>query len=151
VLLVGALTAMLGVLLNLILGLSRVVLAMARRGDVFAPLAALDKSATTPYRAVLAVAVVIGGLVTIGNVRTTWSFSAFSVLIYYALTNLAAWRMPQHERRYPRWIAGLGLGCSLALAFWVERRIWFVGIGLIALGLLWHHVRLRARPRASER
>jgi APA family basic amino acid/polyamine antiporter len=37
---------------------------------------------------------VIAGLALLGNVKTTWSFSAFTVLIYYAITNLAALRMP---------------------------------------------------------
>jgi basic amino acid/polyamine antiporter, APA family len=146
VLATGALTAMLGVLLNLLLGLSRVVLAMARRGDLFAVLATLNKSGTTPYWAVLAVAIVIAALVTIGNVRTTWSFSAFSVLIYYALTNLAAWRMPAGRRLYPRWIAGVGFIACLVLAFWVERDVWLIGLGLIALGLAWHAI---ARERAA--
>src|SRR5690606_28107556 len=46
---VGAVTAMLGVLLNLVLGLSRVLLAMGRRGDMPAATARIDKSGTTPY------------------------------------------------------------------------------------------------------
>jgi APA family basic amino acid/polyamine antiporter len=138
VLAIGALTAMLGVLLNLLLGLSRVVLAMARRGDLFAMLATLNERGTTPYWAVLAVAIAIAALVSIGDVRTTWSFSAFSVLIYYSLTNLAALRMPASERLYPRWIAGVGFIACLVLAFWVERAVWLIGIALIAIGLVWH-------------
>jgi APA family basic amino acid/polyamine antiporter len=145
VLALGALTAMLGVLLNLILGLSRVVLAMARRGDLFAVLATLNRSDTTPQWAVLAVAIVIAGLVLIGDVRTTWSFSAFSVLIYYSLTNLAALRMPPGERLYPSWIAALGLVACLVLAFWVEREVWLIGLGLIAAGLGWHAVARSSR------
>jgi APA family basic amino acid/polyamine antiporter len=144
VLVVGALSAMLGVLLNLILGLSRVVLAMARRGDMPGVLGRLNASGTTPYWAVVAMAVVIAGLVAIGNVRTTWSFSAFAVLIYYSLTNLAAWRMAPLERLYPRWIAGLGLIACLGLAFWVERRVWLAGLGLILIGLVWHAFRRTA-------
>jgi len=143
VLVIGALTAMLGVLLNLILGLSRVVLAMARRGDVPGVLGRLNASGTTPYWAVLAVAVIIAALITIGEVRTTWSFSAFAVLIYYSLTNLAAWRMAPSERLYPRWIAGLGLVACLGLAFWVERRVWLAGLGSILIGLVWHAIARR--------
>jgi len=141
---IGTLSAMLGVLLNLILGLSRVVLAMARRGDMPGVLGRLNASGTTPYWAVVAMAMVIAGLVAIGNVRTTWSFSAFAVLIYYSLTNLAAWRMAPLERLYPRWIAGLGLIACLGLAFWVERRVWLAGLGLILIGLVWHAIRRAA-------
>jgi APA family basic amino acid/polyamine antiporter len=53
-------------------------------------------------------------LVLIGDVKTTWTFSAFTVLIYYGLTNLAALRLPKKDQRFPRWIAALGLfGCLL--------------------------------------
>jgi APA family basic amino acid/polyamine antiporter len=144
VLTIGALTAMLGVLLNLVLGLSRVVLAMARRGDLFSVLATVNARGTTPFWAVLAIGALIAGIVAIGSVRTTWSSSAFSVLIYYALTNLAALRMPASERLYPRFVAAIGLAACLGLAFWVDRDVWLAGLVLIALGLGWHAV---ARPR----
>jgi basic amino acid/polyamine antiporter, APA family len=145
VLTIGALTAMLGVLLNLILGLSRVVLAMARRGDLFSVLATVSAGGTTPFWAVLAIGVLIAGIVAIGSVRSTWSFSAFSVLIYYALTNLAALRMPASERLYPRFVAAIGLVACLGLAFWVEKQVWLAGLTLIALGLGWHSVARRRR------
>ena len=139
VLAVGAITAMLGVLLNLILGLSRVLLAMARRKDMPGSMARLNQ-ARTPSSAVLLVGMAIACFVLIGNVKTTWSFSAFTVLIYYALTNLSALRLPEEGRLYPRWVAWIGLGNSLFLAFWVEQPIWLVGLGLILGGLIWRTV-----------
>jgi APA family basic amino acid/polyamine antiporter len=150
VLTVGALTAMLGVLLNLILGLSRVVLAMARRGDLFAVLSTVNASGTTPYWAVLAVGALVFGIAAIGDLRTTWSFSAFSVLIYYSLTNLAALRMPAAERRYPRVVAAAGLAACLALAFWVDAAVWLAGLGLIAIGFVWHAVARRSVANCSR-
>ncbi len=141
----AAITAMAGVLLNLLLGLSRVVLAMARRGDAPAALAVVDGTAS-PRRAVIATGVVIAGLTLIGSVKTTWSFSAFTVLVYYALTNLAALRLPPSERRYPRGIAAAGLVSCLGLAFWVEARVWLVGLALIAGGLGVRALVRRARP-----
>jgi len=144
VLAIGAMTAMLGVLLNLILGLSRVLLAMGRRRDMPRVLARLNQQGTTPYWSVLVVGVAIALLVLLGNVKTTWSFSAFNVLIYYAITNLAALRLPASERLYPQWLAWLGLASCLFLAFWVESSIWQVGLGLIVAGLIWHTVRQRA-------
>lgn len=146
VLAIGAMTAMLGVLLNLILGLSRVWLAMGRRRDMPRFLARLDEQGTTPYWAVLVVGVAIALLVLLGNVKTTWSFSAFNVLIYYAITNLAALRLPPHERLYPQWVGWLGLASCLFLAFWVESFVWKVGLGLIVAGLIWHTLRQRAIP-----
>ncbi|MBD1837961.1 amino acid permease [Coleofasciculus sp. FACHB-64] len=142
---IGAIAAMLGVLLNLILGLSRVLLAMGRRRDMPRILARLNRQGTTPDLAVVVVGIAIALLVLLGNVKTTWSFSAFNVLIYYAITNLAALKMPDSERLYPKWIAWAGLGSCLFLAFWVEPQIWQMGLGLIVAGLIWYQVRQRVR------
>lgn len=133
---VGAITAMLGVSLNLQLGLSRVLLAMGRRGDAPRILARLNAAQTTPAIAVLAVGVAIGAGCLIGDFKTTWSFSAFTVLIYYAITNLAALAMPAEQRLYPRWIAWVGLASCLGLAFWVEPRVWAAGLVIIAAGMV---------------
>ncbi|EKQ69868.1 amino acid transporter [Leptolyngbyaceae cyanobacterium JSC-12] len=140
---IGAITAMLGVLLNLILGLSRVLLAMGRRRDMPRLFARLNQAQTTPYSSVIAVAGVITLLTLTGNVKTTWSFSAFSVLIYYAITNFASLRLSPESTLFPRWTAWIGLISCLFLAFWVEPGIWLTGIGLILAGLIWHWIRQR--------
>jgi APA family basic amino acid/polyamine antiporter len=134
---IGAVTAMLGVALNLILGLSRVLLAMGRRNDIPGLFAHVSSSGS-PVAAITAAGIGIGAFALIGKVETTWSFSAFTVLVYYALTNAAALRLPQGSQLYPRFIAWAGLAGSLSLAFFVEREIWVVGLGLIVAGLIWH-------------
>jgi basic amino acid/polyamine antiporter, APA family len=145
----GAATAMLGVLLNLVLGLSRVVLAMARRSDLPSGLAHVTDG--TPRRAVVAVGAAIGGLVLLGSVETTWSFSAFTVLVYYAITNAAALRMPAEVRRFPRAIAALGLAACLGLAAYLEPAVWLAGGCLLAIGLAWHLGRQRALGQSRRR
>lgn len=146
---IGAMTAMLGVLLNLILGLSRILLAMGRRRDMPSACAKVNASGTTPYVSVVVIGTLIVALVLIGDVKTTWSFSAFTVLVYYAITNLAALRLPAEERLYSRGFAWTGLAACLFLAFWVEPRIWLIGLGLIGVGLLWHAVAGRVRGAAD--
>ncbi len=135
---VGAAAAMLGVLLNLILGLSRVALAMARRSDLPSPLARLTDADASPRNAILFVALVIMSLTLIGDVKATWSLSAFTVLIYYATANLCALRQPEDERRFPRFISLLGLLTCLSLSAFVATTAWQSGLMLIAIGLLWH-------------
>ena len=134
VLAIGAVTAMLGVLLNLILGLSRVALAMGRRGDlpgVFARVGA----AGGPGPAVVGVGCVVALFAGAGDIRLAWSFSAFTVLVYYAITNLAALRLTRAERLYHPLISWVGLAGCLGLAFWVERGVWMTGLGVLAVGL----------------
>ena len=137
---IAAMTAMLGVLLNLILGLSRVLLAMGRRNDMPKILARLNANQTNPDIAIVVIGSAIALLVLIGNIKTTWSFSAFSILIYYAIGNLASLRLSPSERIYPKWLGWFGLSSCLFLAFWVELKIWLIGLGLIIAGLIWRKI-----------
>ena len=125
--------------------------AMGRGRDMPGALARIDASGSTPVIAVLVVGVAIAALVLLGNVKTTWSFSAFTVLIYYAITNLAALRLPGEARLFPRWVAWAGLAACLFLAFWVETRIWLVGLAMIGVGLLWHAVARRIAASSQAR
>ncbi|HHP7239388.1 APC family permease [Longibacter sp.] len=143
----GAITAMLGVLLNLILGLSRVLLAMGRRADMPRIFGRINEEGTTPGPAVLMMGAVIAGLALIGDVRVTWSFSAFTVLVYYAITNLAALYISADNRLFPAWVSVAGLVSCGSLAFFVEPLYWSVGLGLIAAGLLWHLLARRIRAK----
>jgi APA family basic amino acid/polyamine antiporter len=135
-----AVTAMLGVLLNLILGLSRVMLSMGRRNDLPGVLSHINPKTQSPVPAVLATGVVIGLLVLSGDVVFTWSFSAFTVLTYYSITNLSALFLPEKDRLYPRIIPSLGLFGCIFLAFWIDPLFIGMGIGMILIGLIWHRV-----------
>jgi APA family basic amino acid/polyamine antiporter len=147
---IAAITAMLGVIYNLILGLSRVVLAMGRRHDLPRRYALIDARGTSPGSAVLLVGILIALTASLGNVRATWSFSAFTVLIYYGITNLACLRLPKADQLYPRFFAWAGLGGCLFLAWWVEPRYWLAGLVLIGMGLVWHSVAQRFAARRPD-
>lgn len=137
VFIIGAIAAMLGVLLNLILGLSRVVLAMGRRGDAPSGFSQLNANQTTPTMAVLAVTMFIGILVLgLHSLKAAWSLSAFAVLIYYGLTNLACLRLPVADRRYPSVFAYLGLFGCLGLAWFVDFYQIATGLSLLLVALI---------------
>ena len=142
---VGAVTAMLGVLLNLILGLSRVLLAMGRRRDAPGAFARIHAARSTPIASVIGVSVIILVFTLVGDIRLTWTFSAFTVLIYYSITNLAALRQPSRERRYPRIVSITGLAACVFLAFQVDARTWQIGVSFILAGLGWHALARRNR------
>jgi len=143
---ISATAAMAGVLLNLILGLSRVLLAMARRGDAPSFLARVDEARGSPVTAVWCCGLLVALIAMVGDVRTTWAFSAFTVLVYYAITNLAALRLSAEDRLYARWIPAVGLLGCLGLAFWVEVRVWVTGLILLGIGLAGHLLARRVRP-----
>ncbi|MEM1063606.1 MAG: APC family permease, partial [Planctomycetota bacterium] len=77
----SAAASLLGVILNLVLGLSRVVLAMARRGDLPGYFAHVDAKTGSPKRAVWAVGGLVALLTLIGSIKTAWTFSAFTELV----------------------------------------------------------------------
>jgi len=131
---IAAATAMAGVALNLLLGLSRVVLAMGRQGDLPKSLSQLNRS-SEPIRAVWLVGVAIALIALFGGLKLVWSFSAFTVLVYYSLTNLSALRLPKEDRLYPRLFSWIGLmGCA-GLSVFVDWRVIILGSVLIALAL----------------
>jgi len=146
VLAIGAITALLGVLLNLILGLSRVLLAMARRRDMPAVFERVLRG-STPGPAVIGVGTVIALITLVGDIRLTWSFSAVTVLTYYAITNLSALALPEESRLYPRWISAVGLLGCLSLAAFVDPAVVAVAGGVLGVGVLWFGI---ARTIASR-
>lgn len=112
----GAAVAAAAVLLSLLAGTSRTVLSMARRRELPGLLDAVHPRYRTPHRAEMVAAVTVCIVVLAADLRGAISFSSFAVLIYYALTNASAWRLPARERRWPRWLAGLGLALCALLA-----------------------------------
>ena len=69
---------------------------------------------------------------------------------YYAITNLAALRLPAGSRLFPRPIAVAGLLACAGLAFWVEARVWLIGLAVIAAGLVWFAVASRVKRSAES-
>ena len=110
----GATVASLGVLLNLIPGVSRTVLAMARRRELPSWFAVIDERRSLPVRAEVTVAAVTVVLVHTLSITSSIAVSGVAVLTYYALTNLSAMRLAPDERRWHPAIAVVGfVGCVL--------------------------------------
>ena len=142
---VGAVIAVTGVLLSLVAGVGRTVLAMARRHDLPGGLAAVHPRRRVPHRAEVAVAVVVVVLVTLGDLRSAIGFSSVTVLVYYAITNAAALTLGRDPgRRLPvRALAVLGLVGCLLLAVNLPITSVLAGFGVLALGAAWYVVRRR--------
>jgi len=139
----GGAVAALGVLLSLLVGVSRTVLAMAREGDLQARLAAVDPVHQVPRAAELAVATCVVVLVLLVDLRGAIGFSSFAVLVYYAVTNASALTLRPEQRRWPRPVAVFGLLGCLLLA--VTLPTTSVLAGLVVLGVGAGTYALRAR------
>ena len=148
---VGAVAASLGALLSLIAGVGRTTLAMARNHDLPTWLAAVHPRFKTPHHAEVALAVVVGSLVTTVDLRSAIGFSSFAVLAYYAVANLSALAQPAQFRQWPRWLNLLGLaGCVVLIG---SLPTWSIvaGAAVIGLGLLGRWIYLVGRRKRSSR
>jgi APA family basic amino acid/polyamine antiporter len=147
---VGAAIASLGVLLSLIVGVSRTAFAMSANRDLPGFLAAVHPRFRVPHRAELAVGVVVAAVAATADIRSAIGFSSFAVLIYYALANASAWTLDRSERRWPRYLAALGvLGC-VSLALTLPLYSVLAGAAVLLLGCIVYAVR-RGRPRGEWR
>lgn len=132
----GAAVASLGVLLSLIVGVSRTLFAMAAAGDLPAPLAAVHPRHRSPHRAELLVGGGVVLLVAVLDVGEAIGFSSFTVLAYYAIANASALTLSRHERRWPRSLAALGLGGCVLVAASLPARTVSSGLAVLLLGLV---------------
>lgn len=142
---VGGTVASLGVLLSLIVGVSRTAFAMAANGELPRWLDAVHPTHRVPHRAELAVGALVAVVVLVADLRGAIGFSSFAVLTYYAIANASAWTLPAAQRRWPRPIAGLGVVGCVALAFTLPRQSVIGGGIVLAMGALLWLVR-RDRP-----
>jgi len=130
----GAVAAMLGVLLSQILGLSRMVFAMARRGDFPAGLARVHPGSGVPVNAVLLVGAAAAASAGWGSVEAIASAASFAILVYYGIANVAALRMPRSARRFPDAVAWVGLVACVALALSLAPATMAAGAVALAAG-----------------
>jgi APA family basic amino acid/polyamine antiporter len=133
---VGAAVAAAGVLLSLLAGISRTALAMARRRELPTALDAIHPRYQTPHRAEIATAAIVCAVVVVADLRDAIGFSSFAVLTYYALANASAWTLTPDERRWPRWLAALGVALCTLLALTLPLTAVAGGALLLATGTL---------------
>jgi len=143
---VGAALACLGSMLNLVAGISRTGLAMAREGDLPRTLARISARTSVPWVAQLTAAGVVIVLLLSTDVLTVVGFSSFGVLVYYAVANLSAFTLTERVVPGPRWLNLAGAAACLLLAFTLPWQSVLVMLAVFAVGLAGRAV-VRARRR----
>jgi APA family basic amino acid/polyamine antiporter len=129
----GAGVAAASALLSVLVGVSRTTLAMARGGDLPAPLAHVGRR-DTPWRADLAGGAVAALIAVLAGPAAAIALSACCVLVYYATANAAALRLPRQRRRWPPWTAWLGLALCCLLAVTLPPRQVLITAVVLAVG-----------------
>lgn len=133
---IGASTAMLGVLLSQILGISRMMLAMGRRHDLLPTFQRVHEKYRIPYLGILVTGGIILLLTVLGNFDFILRAAAFTILLYYSITNFAAMKQPKAEQLYGKVVPVLGLiGCIL-MAVSLPLDVIATGLVLLAVGFV---------------
>jgi APA family basic amino acid/polyamine antiporter len=123
---------------------------MASNHDLPRYLAAVHPRFRVPHRAEVAVGCIVAVVAASADIRSAIGFSSFAVLTYYGIANAAAWTLPREQRRWPRWVAALGvLGCAL-LALALPLRAILPGGALLATGALVYVVRRGRSARVDD-
>lgn len=147
---VGAAVASLGVLLSLLVGVSRTTFAMAGGHDLPRWLGAVHPTRRVPHGAELTVAAAVIAVVLVADVRGAIGFSSFAVLSYYAIANASALTLTADERRWPRALPVLGLIGCFALGFALPAASIMGGTVLLAVGAIIWRLRHRTSTTRAE-
>jgi APA family basic amino acid/polyamine antiporter len=142
---IGGVTAMLGVILSQLLGLSRMTFAMARGGDLPAALQRVHPRYGVPSRAVLVVGAVAAVVAATGTLRGVASAASFTILVYYGIANLAALRMPSGAKRFPDAVPLLGLTSCGLLAISLAPPVVITGTAVLVAGFALRWIVRRGR------
>jgi basic amino acid/polyamine antiporter, APA family len=132
---IGGVTAMLGVILSQLLGLSRMSFAMARRNDLPRFLEQVHPRYGVPGRATVAIGALAAVVAATATLRSVAAAASFAILIYYWITNFAAIRM-QERKIVPDAVPITGLIACTVLAASLAPRMIATGTAILALGLL---------------
>jgi APA family basic amino acid/polyamine antiporter len=135
----GALVATGSVLLMTILGVSRISFAMARNNEFPSLFCRIHPAFNTPHYAIWIPGIVMILAILTADLTLVVSVSTFAMLIYYLVANLAALRLNEHHRRYPSYVPAVGALSCIALAVFLSRESWIIGLAGIALGGLFYY------------
>jgi APA family basic amino acid/polyamine antiporter len=136
----GAMIATFSVLLGDVLGLSRMIFAMGRRGDYPRWFGHVEKISRTPRRAVLFAGLIIGIPTLIFDLRSLTQVASFLILVYFAFVNLSAIKLKKGSRRFST-ISVIGIISTLILAFSLSASSILIGFLLILFGIVYFLVK----------
>ena len=131
---IGASTAMLGVLLSQILGISRMMLAMGRRKDLPPIFQKVHKHHRVPHIGIVTTGILILLLTLTGSFEFILRTATFTILLYYSITNIAAFKQPSEQRLFGKLIPVFGLLGCLVMSASLPLYVIASGVGILVVG-----------------
>lgn len=148
----GGLVATASVLLTGILGVSRMAFSMSRRNDLPQKLNVIHSRFGTPYVSIWIIGVVMALFAFFVDLTSVVAVSTFSLLFWYVLVNLSAFRLKCEKRLCPRWLPILGLStCILLLlvVLFVAPFAWIIGLACLFAGTIFYILRRAVRKKGQ--
>lgn len=148
----GGLLATASVLLTSILGVSRMVYAMARKSDLPASLSRVDAKHNTPYYSVWFAGILMTVLVLSIDLSSVVAISTFAMLFYYASSNISALRLKKKDRRYPQAVPLIGAITCIALLIvilFLSPQAWAIGLAGLIAGAVYYFAKHRSSIEAK--
>ena len=139
----GAMIATASVLLTTIMGISRIMFAMARTGDLPAFLSRVNPRFSTPHYAIWISGACMIAAILLADLTLVVAVSTFAMLIFYLIANIAAFRIPSKYRQYPALVPVIGAVSCLGLIGFLTINSWIIGIIGLALGIVWYFIQHR--------
>jgi APA family basic amino acid/polyamine antiporter len=132
----GAMLATYSVLLGDLLGLSRMLFAMGRKGDLPKWFGSIEKHGQNPRNAVLFSGLAIGIPSLLFDLRGLAQVASFLILVYFALLNFSATKLKGNSRKFYT-ISIAGILSTLILAFSLSFLSIILGFLLILIGMVY--------------
>lgn len=127
-------TALLGVLLSQVIGISRMMLAMGRRKDLPAFLQTVHSKSRVPHLGILITGFIILLLTVFGSFEFIVRSATFTILLYYSIANLSALRQPARQQIYGKAVPVLGLAGCLLMSVALPLNVILTGVVLLVVG-----------------
>jgi APA family basic amino acid/polyamine antiporter len=133
-----------------LLGVSRVVFAMSREGDLPKNLAKLgaDKN---PWKSVVFAGIITLVVAAFADLTLSVAISSFGTLLYYSITNVSALRLKANQRTFPRVLAVAGVIGCLGLAFSLAPQYILIGLAILAAGLAFRFLYQKIRHKQNNK
>ncbi len=146
----GAMIATASVLLITIMGISRIMFAMARKGDLPAFLSRVNPRFSTPHYAIWISGAFMIAAILLADLTLVIAVSTFAMLVFYLIANIAAFRLPLKYRKYSPFVPVTGAVSCIGLIAFLTINSWIIGIIGLIIGIIWYGIQRRINRQSRS-
>jgi APA family basic amino acid/polyamine antiporter len=147
----GAMIATASVLLTTIMGISRILFAMSRKGDLPVFLNRIHPHFNTPHYAIWISGACMIAAILLVDLSLVVAVSTFAMLVFYLIADIAAFRIPSDRKQYPRIVPVIGAVSCVALIGFLTTNSWIIGCIGLAIGVAYYGIHRHFIRRSGDK